>query len=98
MMVMIILRGRRFKDDGKRKVFNLWKVVWLWFCDADGEKSDLKTSKIESNYENNKKLTYLLPKLNKERCLSQNWKKAFYIKLEKIKVFSIKFEHEKYSI
>ena len=54
-MVMIILRGWWFNDDSEQKVSNLWKGVGLWFCDADGKKSDLKTSKLKSIYQ--KKLT-----------------------------------------
>ena len=80
MMVMIILRGRRFKDDGKRKVFNLWKVVWLWFCDADGEKSDLKTSKIESNYGNNKKINVFAPKIEQGKVFIPKLKKGILYK------------------
>ena len=87
------------KDEDERKKINLWKVSWLWFCDADGEKSDLKTSKIESNYGNNKKINVFAPKIEQGKVfIPKLKKKAFYIKLEKIKVFSIKFEHEKYSI
>ena len=44
------------------------------------------------------KINAFAPKIEQGKVFIPKLKKAFYIKIEKIKVFSIKFEHEKYSI
>ena len=75
------------KDEDERKKINLWKVSWLWFCDADGEKSDLKTSKLKSMYRKKQKLTHLLTKLIRKGIypriekgiINQDLKKKYFL-------------------